>query len=289
MNLFIRFKSGSDQTGILQALSTNPGLLEALDEKKWKKSIEQSFVIGADYLQFNWKYTFRMHSAEKLAAVHTAIVEAIRSVAPPPELKCELCKSTSVGKPQLYNGIPGYYCGSCQSQAQHEQNAAGEAYEKLETNLPRGLLFGILAAIVGAIAWGGVAYAIHYIFFSGALLIGALVAKAVFYGIGKINLPGQIAVFVLTVASVFFGDAIFFTLSVMKSEAIPFSAELLVNILKNMVEIETKGGNGVFTALFAVAGAASVVWSNRKPKFVAVFEDLETLNVPKTEAAFAGK
>src|SRR3954462_13687959 len=48
VNFFIRFRNGSDQTAITQALSTSATVLEALGEKKWKKSLEQSLVVGAD-------------------------------------------------------------------------------------------------------------------------------------------------------------------------------------------------------------------------------------------------
>lgn len=288
VNFFVRFKNGSDKTAIIQALSTSETFLQALEEKKWKKSLEQSLIVGDDYLQFDWKFSLRRPAAEKVAAVHTAIIEAIRNVAAPAEARCDLCDKTSVSKPSLYNGIPGYYCGSCQSQAQTDQNAAAAEYAARETNLARGLMFGILAAVVGAIAWGGVAYAINYIFLYGAVLIGFLIAKAVFYGIGKINTVGQIAVFVLTVASVFFGDAIFYTLSIMKSEGIPFSTELLGNVVTHMVEIETSDSQGFFTTLFALVGAGIVVYSNRKPKFVATFEELDGESV-QHQVAFAGK
>ncbi len=289
INFFVRFKNGSDQAAVIQALSTSEPFLKALDEKKWKKSLEKALVVGADYLQFSWNFSLRRPKAEAVAAVHSAIIEAIRPVAPPPETRCDMCHNATVTTPSLYNGIPGYYCSSCQSQAHGEQNAAAAEYAARETNFPRGLLFGIVAALVGALLWGGVAYAINYIFLYGAVLIGMLIGKAMFYGIGKINTAGQIAVFLLTVASVFFGDAIFFTLSIMRSEQLPFSGELLMAVLKHMVEIESEGGNGFMTALFALVGAGIVVYSNRKPKFVATFEPLDATPAVQTEMAFAGK
>lgn len=288
VSIMIRFRHTLDHTPIADALANSTQFLDAIGEKKWKKSIAESLVFGADYLLFNWKYTLSRPSPEKIAAAHTAIIEAIRSVAPPAESRCDICQKSSVTAPSLYNGVPGYYCGSCQSQAHGQQNAASAEYETRETNLARGLLFGLIAAVLGSLAWGGVAYAINYIFFYGALLIGAMIAKAVFYGIGKINLVGQVMVFVLTVTSVFFGDAIFFTLSVMKSESLPFSADLLFTVVEHMVEIEMSEAQGFFTLLFAVVGAAAVVYSNRKPKFVAEFEPLEGSNASHESKELTG-
>ena len=119
------------------------------------------------------------------------------------------------------------------------------------------------------------AYAIHRIFLYGAILIGYFVAGAVIKGTRKVTPFGQVIVPVLTVASVLFGDAIYYTLVVMKHENIPFSGHLLQGILADLWEIETKG-NGVLTLVFALVGAGYALYAARKPKFKAAFEPLGT-------------
>jgi hypothetical protein len=84
---------------------------------------------------------------------------------------------------------------------------------------------------------------------------------------------GQIAVPVLTIASVLFGDAIFFTLAVMRSEKIPFTWKLLQEVLAHLWEIEMKG-NGILTLIFALVGAGYALYAARKPKFKTSFEPL---------------
>ena len=146
-------------------------------------------------------------------------------------------------------------------------------YERIEPNYPNGLALGIVAAVAGGIAWGGIAYAINYIFLYGAILIGYLVSLAVIKGTRKVTWFGQIAVPILTIASVLFGDAIFFTLAVMRSEKIPFSWKLLQEVLAHLWEIEMKG-NGVLTLIFALVGAGYALYAARKPRFKTSFEPL---------------
>ncbi|HWR36559.1 MAG TPA: hypothetical protein VN622_11880 [Clostridia bacterium] len=277
VSLFLRFKKVEDSTLVTAAIENSAQVLEALGEKKWSSGLKKQLTVGADFLYFRWNYSFRKHSADKVAELQSAICEAIKSVASPLETRCDMCASTACSELMLYNGVPGYYCASCQSQAQYQQQTVSQEYDAKETNLPRGVLFGVAAALAGSVAWGGVAYAIERIFLWGAVGIGWIVAKAVFAGIGKINRTGQALVLALTVASVVFGDVIFFTLSVMKSEGLAFSTGIVWAIVKNLVEIEKEGGNGLFTIGFALFGACYVLYTQgRKPKFVAVFEQLGT-------------
>ena len=147
-------------------------------------------------------------------------------------------------------------------------------YETIEPNHPNGLVLGIGAAILGGIAWGGVAYAINRIFLYGAILIGYFVAAAVIKGTKKVTRFGQIVIPILTVASVLFGDAIFFTLEIMKSEKMAFSGRLLKAVLVHLWDLESEGGGGILSLLFALVGAGYALYAARKPKFKARFEPL---------------
>ena len=150
-------------------------------------------------------------------------------------------------------------------------------YEAIEPNYPNGLVLGVLAAVLGGLAWGLVAYGINRIFLYGAILIGYLVAQAVIKGTRKVTRFGQILIPVLTIASVLFGDAIFYTLSVMKSESLPFSMKLLSAVVVHLWEIEKEGG-GILSLLFALVGAGYALFAARKPKFKAAFQQLGAPN-----------
>jgi hypothetical protein len=218
-------------------------------------------------------------------ALQKAIVESIRPYAQPHDTHCDLCSSGKVSEVILYNGMPGYYCEACQAKQGFDAQQAAIDYAAKETNLVQGLLFGAIAALAGALAWGLVAYGINRIFLWGSIVIGLMIAKALFAGMGKVNIIGQVAVFVLTVTSVIFGDVIFYTLSVMKAQNVPFSFKLVSYLVTHIVEIESEG-NGIMSILFALFGAGYVVFAAaRKPKFEAKFEKLESPYQAFTAAA----
>lgn len=275
ISVIIRFKKVEDVARVRAAITESPLVLEALGEKKWTSGMTNLLETGQDFLRYQWKFSLRKHSAEKVAAVQAAFCEAIRNVAPPLDKRCDICENTSVSELMLYNGIPGYYCTSCQQQEQDKQGMAGQEYEARETNLMGGILFGVAAALAGSIAWGLIAYGLNRIFLWGGVFIGSFIAFAMFKGMGKINLVGQALVVILTIASVIFGDVIFFTLFFMKSENIPFSMNLLGIVLKNLVDLEKESGGGFLTIGVALFGAIYILFTKaRKPDFVAKFEPL---------------
>ena len=271
INLMLRFPEMQQPDGFralvdqaLESAATFPD-----SERKAIKKMQH----GADFFLWQWNYSFGKPKADQVAALATALVDAAKQVAPKFAGKCEICKSNSASEILLRNTVPGYYCSDCQEKLRVEGQAADQAYESLPTNLPKGLLFGAAAALLGGIAWGLVAYGLHYIFLWGAILIGMMVSWAIFLGIGKINVAGKIAAFVLTVASVVFGDAIFYTLEVAKEQQIPVSFELLKEVLGSIVAIETSGEN-IISVLFAMIGAGIVIYQKRKPKFSPEFQRL---------------
>jgi hypothetical protein len=77
---------------------------------------------------------------------------------------------------------------------------------------------------------------------------------------------------------VLFGDAIFYTLIVMKEEHIAFSGRLLKAVVVHLWQIEMQG-SGVLSLLFGLVGAGYSLYSARKPKFQAVFQPLGAPNV----------
>ena len=170
-----------------------------------------------------------------------------------------------------------FICATCQDKVRHELNQAAVNYEAITPNYPNGLVLGLAAAAVGGLAWGLVAYAINYIFLYGAILIGYFVAAGVIKGTGKVTRFGQLIIPCLTLASVLFGDAIFYTLIVMKEEHIAFSSRLLKVVVLHLWQIEMQD-SGVLSLLFALVGAGYALYAARKPKFQAVFQPLGASN-----------
>src|SRR5215469_2144893 len=263
--ILLRFKK-TEQTDAIKAM------LKAAKIKKGKLG-----AVGNDFLRWEWKYAFAKPKPEEVAKLAEDLRTAIKQVTMGFDGRCEQCTSASTPSLTLMNGIPTFICAGCQEKVRQELNLAATNYEAITPNYPNGLVLGIVAAALGGLAWGLVAYAINYIFLYGAIIIGYFVAGGVIKGTGKVTRFGQIIIPILTVASVLFGDAIFFTLAVMKHEHVSFSTKLLNAIIVQLWEIESKG-NGVATLIFALVGAGYAVYSARKPKFQAVFQPLGAPN-----------
>jgi len=234
-------------------------------------------AVGNSFVRWEWKYSFVKPKPEEVASLANALREAIRPATMPFDGRCEQCASTSTPYLTLMDGLPSYVCAACQEKVRHDLNQAAEKYEMITPNYPNGLVLGLGAAAVGGVAWGLVAYAINYIFLYGAILIGYFIAAGVLKGTGKVTRFGQIVIPILTVASVLFGDAIFYTLIVMKHQHVPFSGKLLNAIVVHLWDIESKG-NGVLSLIFGLVGAGYALYSARKPKFKAVFQPLGAPN-----------
>jgi hypothetical protein len=234
-------------------------------------------AVGNNFLRWEWKYSFTKPKPEEVAKLAEELRTAIKPVTMGFDGRCEQCASTSTPSLTLMNGLPTFICAGCQEKVRHELNQAAVNYEAITPNYPNGLVLGIGAAALGGLAWGLVAYAINYIFLYGAILIGYFVAGGVLKGTGKVTRLGQIIIPILTIASVLFGDAIFYTLIVMKHQHVPFSGKLLNAIVVHLVDIESKG-SGVLSLLFGLVGAGYALYSARKPKFQAVFQPLGAPN-----------
>jgi hypothetical protein len=233
--------------------------------------------VGNNFVRWEWKYSFTKPKAEEVAKLVEDLRTAVKPVTTAFDGRCEQCASTSTQSLTLLNGMPMFICATCQEKVRHELNQAAEKYEMITPNYPNGLVLGLGAAAVGGLAWGLVAYGLNYIFLYGAILIGYLVAAGVLKGTGKVTRFGQIIIPVLTIASVLFGDAIFYTLIVMKQEHVAFSGKLLNAIVVHLWDIESKG-NGVLSLIFGLVGAGYALYSARKPKFQAVFQPLGAPN-----------
>jgi len=234
-------------------------------------------AVGSNFVRWEWKYSFIKPKAEEVAKLVENLRTAIKPATTPFDGRCEQCGSTSTQSLTLLNGMPMFICATCQEKVRHELNQAAVNYEAITPNYPNGLVLGLAAAAAGGLAWGFVAYGINRIFLYGAILIGYFVAAGVIKGTGKVTRFGQIVIPLLTVASVLFGDAIFYTLIVMKEEHVAFSSRLLKAVVLHLWQIEIQG-SGVLSLLFALVGAGYALYSARRPKFQAVFQPLGAHN-----------
>jgi len=260
VKMLLRYAKAQDPQQIKQALDPAKGKFKLVTDPTTAALVRTYSFAKPDAA------TVADQSRELLAALKTSAVAINR--------KCEECGKADT-EMVLLNDLPAYYCSSCQIQLKQKLDAAAIEYENLETNLPLGLLYGMGAALLGSIAWGGVAYLLHRIFLWGAIIIGLFVAKAVVKGIGKVTWSAKVMIGLLTAASVAFGDAIFYTLSVMNQSQVAFMRALKV-VLATFWRLETDADGGLVSILFALIGAGIVMYRTRKPAFKARFLALGT-------------
>jgi hypothetical protein len=263
--ILLRFKR-TEHPELLKAAITQFPAVAARKQGKFASA-------GSDFLRWQWRYSFTKPKAEDVAGLYDSLREALKQNAQGFSGKCEKCDATSTPDLTLQNGVPMYLCASCQQQTQIEMDRAAIDYEAITPNYPNGLVLGIVAALLGGIAWGFVAYGLHRIFLWGAIFIGYGIAWGVVKGSKKVTLFGQAIIPILTVGSVVLGDAIFFTLTVMKVQSVPFSQKLFMLVLTNLWDIE-KESSGALSIIFALVGAVAAIYKARKPKFKAVFEQV---------------
>jgi hypothetical protein len=244
---------------------------QALDPAKGKFKLAAVDATTATLVR---TYSFGKPDASAIADDLRNLVATLKTSASPINRKCEECGKA---EPQiiLLNDVPTHYCPGCQVQLSQKLDAAAIAYENLETNLPLGLLYGAAAALLGSIAWGGVAYGLNRIFLWGAIGIGLLVGKAVVKGTGKVTWTARIMIGVLTAASVAFGDAIFYALVIMKQHQLAFMPVLKI-VVQNFWKLESDSEGGLVSILFGLIGAGITVYGTRKPAFKARFVTLGT-------------
>lgn len=263
--ILLRFKSTSPPETIKAAVLQNP----ALATKKQGALAE----VGKDFLRWEWTYSFAKPKAEEVVNRVKDLREALKPVTSGFGGRCEKCDFASTSDLLLWNGMPAYVCAGCQERVRSEMDQAAANYEALEPNHVNGAALGVVAAALGGVAWGLIAFGLHSIFLYGAILIGYLIAWAMLKGTHKVTLVVQILAPLLTIASVLFGDALYFALEFAKQESTPFTLRILKAVLLNLFQIEKESGNAL-SVVFGLIGAAVAVYRARKPKFRAVFEPL---------------
>ena len=261
IKMLLRYAKGQDPKPIKEALDTAKGKFKQVTANETTTTLVRT-------------YSFGKPDAGSVAEDLQKLLATLKTTASPINGKCEECGRAEPPM-VLLNDVPMHYCSGCQFQLSQKLDAAAVEYEKLETNLPLGLIYGMGAAVLGSIAWGGVAYLFHRIFLWGAIIIGLFVGKAVVMGIGKVNWTARVTIGVLTAGSVAFGDAIFYALTVMSQEHVALMAALKA-VLVNFWKLETAADGGIVSILFGLIGAGIVMYSTRKPAFKAQFATLGT-------------
>ena len=131
-----------------------------------------------------------------------------------------------------------------------------------EANYFRGLVYGVLAALLGAVVWGLVELDGNTIYLPVAVLLGIFIARTVHLGTKARTKLSQALVFPLVIFSVFAGDVIAAALTPMQVVHGDFSFRYFYD-LPRIVRIGI-GEDTMFSAAFALSGAGiGLFWWRR--------------------------
>jgi hypothetical protein len=148
---------------------------------------------------------------------------------------------------------------------------AAQAYAQKRPNLPLGLLFGVGAGLVSALAWGVLSLLTERIFVIVAVGIGLFVGWALHRGMGKFTWVGQVAAALITLGSVLLGDLLYITFLLMREGADLLNAFLAVLFNLDIVFSESDIWVSLF---FGLLGALYIFYRYRKPRVGIVVEPL---------------
>jgi hypothetical protein len=233
-----------------------------------------------------WSHVFSWTKPKpaKLREFVEALLQSISRSTTGFEDRCEQCGTGRVNGFVMYETIPMLICPGCRERAAIEAKMAEQAYEQEEANVPLGLAYAALAAVIGGVLWAAIAVFTGRIFVAVALGIGAIVAFGYKLGARKLDRVGQVAGALLTVVGVLFGDIVLYAWWVKELHPeVGFNLEAGWYAFLNM--LQESPGDIILSAFFGAVGAIVAVNVLRKPRFAPRIESPEEAIASKKKAA----
>jgi len=275
--VMVRFPSSGAGPQLQEAINLNRGLSSLLAKKTIK--VTDSKVI------VSWLFPFTKPKPEYVMSLLEVLLEEVSRYAPAFNGNCEDCGTEETHKITLLDGVPGYYCLSCQMRVTADKRREAEEYKAKKANYALGIVAGILAATIAGTAWGEAVAALEigsdkwyrqalYGHMLVTFLIGWAVCRAVFAGMGKRDRVGQLMVVVLTLAAKWWGDVLYYTYLIADARHVSFTKGLVVEVLQNFFHYKLLDGMSVTVFGFDLAISAMLPWTRwgRLPTFEPVFQ-----------------
>lgn len=228
----------------------------SLDEEKIKgikndREILESLKkenIRADWLEVHSSFTILSVSPGLKKIGDFVLAERLLSVMPifskylKPSMadKCEgvECKSPYYSDLKLIflNGIPEAMCQDCIENVDHVGQKAQEEYKNLPNNLAKGVLYGLAAALLGAIGWALVIIFLDRIGAIFAVLIFFLVVKAMDYAKTKRTIISLLLAGLFSMMGSILGSYLGIIGILIKDKGEVLSLDLLTWLARRMIE-----------------------------------------------------
>jgi len=262
VGFLVRFRKGTLKSPpdiALQELLADAPLLEAVGQKKFSSKERKAAKVLGDRVLLFWDYSFKAPSAEKVAGAVRRLAAWTAERAEAPGGACDLCDAASGAALCALDGDPTLICPSCDQRIEAENQMKQREWDAVEPAVVTGLLAGLGAALVMALAWGGIAYGTEHIYALLAIGIGLAVAWSIRLAMRKVTLVGKIAAVLFTVGAVMAGDFFFFLLALAKEVGQPLSWDLARKLAPHFFAIEFSEASGYLSLLFGVIGAVAAL------------------------------
>lgn len=271
IGIIARFKECADSAALLNALKQNPAM-------KKMYTLWNGEVTSPQTVLWTFGKPMRFQKEDFASAIE-GFAQTVAQFATPFDVsKCETC-GANVQQMVLANGYPTSMCSACQSRAEQENQAERQQYESSDTNLVKGFIYGLAAAILGATLWGGLAYwdydkgTYHpKLQIALAILIAMLVAWAVKLGVDRVNVAACALAAALAAVGKIAADILFFNLIIAEDQGVRLGQELLQWSVTHLWQL--KWGFSPLVAVLdvvVVLAAAGICWGMR-PKFALTFK-----------------
>jgi hypothetical protein len=245
-------------------------------DEEIRKSLKDNKAFP-DWLDIRPEFTSIFTSGRLKKVSETELTERLlsmfqvlsKSIRPTPSDKCEGvdCKSPYFKdlKLTLINGVPQVMCQECIDQLDNLGKRAEEEYKKQPSNLGKGTLYGLAAAILGAIVWALVIIFLDTISAVFAILIFFLVIKAMDFARTKRSFFSLLIASLFALAGSILGTYFGLVGYLAKEGKFGFTLNEFIKLAKAMLEKPELLSETIFFALIGLVPYLFITWNaNRK-------------------------
>lgn len=215
-------------TGLEEVLKER--LKQLSKDRGWKIRTKVSLMSAPEHSEsgrcplsavlWSWRYSFTP-KPEAVAERLEAMLAAVKEVARPLDGHCEVCQVVSSAEITVYYEMLSYQCSGCKERLRLEAEAAQREYDAVPGNFARGLILGLVAALVDGIAWAWAASIWGERTVLATTCIGILVSFAVTYGTGKASRSERMLARALAVVGAVAGVAFYYGTVPLTSPRVP--------------------------------------------------------------------
>ena len=222
---------------------------------------------------------------EEAASMLDSCLTCLREIARPLPQVCELCEKAPVSRPTLRNGSLGFYCEGCQEKVNAEYARKLQEWEKRPSDIPRGLLYGFVTAVIVGLIFGyltaawlprisGQQAGVLVVFFSNGF-IAAPICTAAAAGIGRVDKAGSNVFRILSAFGAFVTHCFFYVFLAQQLTSAPIGIHLVGPALSLFFSSFWSHLLAMLGGMILAMFASAIGKKGSEPEPEVVFEELE--------------